>query len=66
MNNHFTLIISDNGKGIPPKIDYKKTKTLGLQLVNMFVHQLKGTIQLNTKKGTTYTITFPNKTEIKK
>ena len=63
MNNHFTLIISDNGKGIPPNINYKKTKTLGLQLVNMFVHQLKGTIELNTKKETTFTITFPNKTE---
>jgi PAS domain S-box-containing protein len=61
MNNHFNLIINDNGTGIPKNINYQKTTTLGLQLVNMFVLQLKGTIKLKNKKGTTFTIIFPNK-----
>jgi PAS domain S-box-containing protein len=61
MNNHFTLIITDNGKGIPKNLDISKTKTLGLQLVNMFVQQLQGQIKLTREKGTTFTITFPNK-----
>ena len=61
MNNHFTLIINDNGQGIPKNLDISKTKTLGLQLVNMFVQQLQGQLTLTREKGTTFTIIFPDK-----
>jgi len=31
-NNYFTLIVSDDGVGIPKNIDFRKVETLGLQL----------------------------------
>lgn len=52
------LVIGDNGRGLPPEIDYRNTESLGLQLVVTLTEQLNGTIDLNTQKGTTYTIIF--------
>jgi len=52
------LVIGDNGVGLPDTIDYRNTESLGLQLVVTLTDQLNGTIELNTKKGTTYTIIF--------
>ena len=57
-DNIYTLIISDNGIGIPEDINFQNTKTLGLKLINMFVKQLKGSIQLDKGKGTKFIITF--------
>lgn len=57
-NNKFTLIISDNGVGIPRDLDFRKTASLGLQLVNILVGQLKASIKLRRKDGTSFTIIF--------
>jgi PAS domain S-box-containing protein len=57
-NNRYKLSICDNGIGFPKNLDFKNTKTLGLQLINMFVKQLKGNIQLDRSNGTKYIITF--------
>jgi len=53
-----TLRVSDNGIGLATGIDFRNTETLGLQLVNLLVEQLNGTIRLSRKAGTTFTITF--------
>jgi PAS domain S-box-containing protein len=52
------LNIGDNGRGLPPNIDYRNTESLGLQLVVTLTDQLSGTIALDLKKGTNYTIIF--------
>lgn len=52
------LMIGDNGVGLPKHIDYRNTESLGLQLVVTLTDQLNGMIDLDTKKGTTYTIIF--------
>jgi PAS domain S-box-containing protein len=52
------LKISDNGIGIPEKINIKKPETLGLVIIKSLTNQIDGTIQINTNPGTTYTITF--------
>lgn len=54
----FTLILSDNGVGFPEDLDFRNTETLGLQLVIMLVKKLKGTIKLDRRAGTKFTITF--------
>lgn len=54
----YTLLVSDNGVGFPPEVDFQSTETLGLQLVNTLVRQLEGSIALDTAGGTKYTITF--------
>ena len=54
----YHLIVADNGIGFPNKLDFRKTKTLGLQLVNDLVRQLHGSIVLSRKAGTSFEIKF--------
>jgi len=54
----YTLIVSDNGVGIPEKIDFENSDTLGLQLVNLLVDQLDGTLELKRDKGTEFVMKF--------
>jgi two-component sensor histidine kinase len=56
--NTITLVICDNGIGIPEQIDFKNTETLGLQLVTALVDQLRGSIEVSRKGGTQYRIVF--------
>ncbi|UBF30623.1 PAS domain S-box protein (plasmid) [Kovacikia minuta CCNUW1] len=55
----FSLIVGDNGIGIPCHINLLCLETLGLQLVQGFVQQLKGTLQVNCQSGTEFYILFP-------
>jgi PAS domain S-box-containing protein len=57
--NQVTLTVSDNGVGFPEQIDFRKSPSLGLTLINSLVEQLGGTIELDRRGGTTFTITFP-------
>jgi two-component sensor histidine kinase len=57
-NLQFTLIVADNGKGIPEEIDFKNTDSLGLQLVNILVEQIDGCIELIRGAGTEFKIGF--------
>ncbi len=52
------LEIADDGKGFPKEINWKDTESLGLQLVVTLAGQIRGDIQMETKKGTTFTIVF--------
>ncbi len=52
------LEIADDGKGFPTEINWKDTESLGLQLVVTLAGQIRGDIQMETKKGTTVTIVF--------
>ena len=54
----FTLIVADNGKGIPENIDFRNTNSLGLQLVNILVEQIEGRIELVREAGTAFKIQF--------
>ncbi|MEH2127617.1 PAS domain S-box protein [Nostoc sp.] len=55
-----TLIIRDNGVGLPENFDSKKTKTLGLTLVQGLVKQLRGKLEIDSQQGTEFKITFTN------
>ncbi len=57
-NEEVKLQIADNGVGIPKEINFKKTETLGLQLVNTLTQQLEGTIELEVDKGTKFKLNF--------
>tara|TARA_Y100000294_G_scaffold177566_1_gene203393 strand:- start:1976 stop:3796 length:1821 start_codon:yes stop_codon:yes gene_type:complete len=53
------LILSDNGAGLPDNIDYRNTKSLGMQLVTSLAEkQLGGKIELNQDRGTEFNIRF--------
>ena len=55
----YTLIVSDNGVGLPPELNWRTPRTLGMRLVRSWAtHQLKGTMDVDTQHGTTFIITF--------
>ncbi|MBF0517198.1 MAG: PAS domain-containing protein [Nitrospirae bacterium] len=53
-----SLIISDNGVGIPKDMDIFNTDSLGMKLVNNLVKQIKGRLELSSGAGTEFKITF--------
>jgi PAS domain S-box-containing protein len=60
-DDKFTLTVGDNGVGLPKGLDFRKTESLGLQLVNTLVDQLEGTIELDRSDGTAFEITFADR-----
>jgi PAS domain S-box-containing protein len=52
------LSVADSGIGFPAEIDFRKTNSLGLQIVNDLVQQLNGSIRLKANGGTTFIIRF--------
>lgn len=57
-DGYLTLIIRDNGVGLPADFDSKKTKTLGTNLVQGLVKQLRGSVDINCRQGTEFKISF--------
>ena len=53
------MFVEDNGIGLPDEVDFFKTQSLGLQLVNALTKQILGTIELSRTEGTRVSITFP-------
>lgn len=56
--NQHKLLISDNGIGFPQDIDFKKAKSMGMVLINTLTEQIDGTVELDNKSGTKFTIMF--------
>ncbi|MBN2078077.1 MAG: PAS domain S-box protein [Spirochaetes bacterium] len=54
----YVLRVCDDGTGLPEGLDFLDTATLGLQLVNALVQQLRGSIRLEDVPGTSYLISF--------
>ncbi|MFN6461050.1 MAG: PAS domain S-box protein [Nostoc sp. DedVER02] len=54
------LIIRDNGIGLPENFDSNKSQTLGITLVQGLVKQLRGKLEIESKQGTQFKITFTN------
>lgn len=63
-DTRYTLVVSDNGVGIPENIDIENPETLGLQLVCILVNQLEGEIKLKRDSGTKFTIMFNNTSDL--
>jgi two-component sensor histidine kinase/HAMP domain-containing protein len=61
-NAKLSLSVSDDGIGIPEKLDFRNTESLGLKLVTALIEQIDGTIELDTKNGTKFNMIF---TELK-
>jgi PAS domain S-box-containing protein len=59
----YALSVSDDGVGLPDGLDFRHTRTLGLELVCGLTRQLGGTIELDQTGGTRFTITFASHSE---
>lgn len=54
----FVLEVNDNGVGFPKDLDFKNTKSLGLQLVKGLTDQIDGSLEMHTNGGTTFRVKF--------
>ena len=63
-NNEFCLIVKDNGVGLPPELDIKRTNSLGLKLVYNLAKQLRGRINFKNLNGTYFEIKFSDKNTV--
>ena len=57
----YCLSVRDNGVGFPRDIDFRTTRSLGLQLIRALVVQLHGRIDMHNHQGTEFRIGFPGK-----
>jgi len=54
-----SLTVCDNGVGLPPELDVRKTESLGLQLVtSLCERQLRGTLEVDRNGGTCFKLRF--------
>ena len=53
------LTVADNGVGLPADLDWKKSNSLGLQLVRMLSHQINGSLEMERSSGTVFRLKFP-------
>jgi PAS domain S-box-containing protein len=53
-----TLTLSDDGVGLPENIKPGVTNSFGMQLLDVFVKQLNGTLEIIREKGTIFQIRF--------
>jgi two-component sensor histidine kinase len=59
----YLLSIADDGVGLPPRLDFIHTGTLGLQLVRMLTDQIGGELRVERSSGTEFAIRFPRNAE---
>lgn len=53
-----TLVIKDNGVGIPEELDITKLDSLGMELISTLTQQIKGKLEMKQDNGTTFILTF--------
>ncbi len=54
-----TLSVRNTGVPFPDDVDIHATTSMGMDLIDAFTTQLRGTLELDRTEGTTFTITFP-------
>jgi two-component sensor histidine kinase len=52
------LGVRDDGVGLPEGLDWRRTPSLGLQLVQMLAAQLNGTVEVRNNAGTEVQVSF--------
>ncbi len=50
--------IADNGVGLPDSFDWENPTSMGIDLIKTLTEQLNGTIEVSSKNGTHYLLTF--------
>ncbi len=54
----YALTVADDGVGLPPGLDYRRTRSLGLQLVCTLARQLSASVVVEQAGGTAFRITL--------
>ena len=54
-----TVIVQDNGSGLPESFDIRTSRGFGLTMVTNLTEQLNGTIQIENSTGSRFVLSFP-------
>ncbi|TVP64240.1 MAG: PAS domain S-box protein [Nodularia sp. (in: Bacteria)] len=57
--NEISLVVRDNGIGLPSNFDFQDTASLGWELIDALSSQLSGDITINSDIGVEFKINFP-------
>jgi len=57
-DKHVTLVVGDDGNGIPESVDLENSTGFGLRLVGMLATQIGGTIRIERGNGTRFVLEF--------
>ena len=60
-DGNVSLVISDNGNGLPEGFDARKPKGLGMKLIRILSKQIKSSLEIDGGDGTTFRFVFPEK-----
>jgi two-component sensor histidine kinase len=58
VGKHVSIVVRDDGVGIPESFNIKTSASFGLELVRMLADQLQGTIRVDRDGGTKWTLEF--------
>ncbi|RQD80444.1 PAS domain S-box protein, partial [Methanosalsum natronophilum] len=58
MEQEYQLVVQDDGTGFPENIDPENSNSLGFRIINLLSKQLFAEIEVDSSKGTSYTITI--------
>jgi two-component sensor histidine kinase len=58
ISSKYELIVKDNGVGLPKDFNITKTNSMGLKIVQMFVSQIHGQLEVNSESGAFFKIIF--------
>jgi PAS domain S-box-containing protein len=53
-----TLLVADDGAGMPDGFDLKESRSLGLKIVDILARQLGGTLHVEKELGTSFALVF--------
>ncbi|MEG3988990.1 PAS domain S-box protein [Microcoleus sp. S28C3] len=57
-DGEINLLVKDNGIGFPQNLDFRKTNSMGFQVVCTLTEQLEGNIELSRQNGTAFHLKF--------
>ncbi len=65
--DEYSVVVADNGKGLPKDLDFHTAKSLGLRIVKELTEsQLKGRLEIKSEKGTEFRIIFQDRNQPKR
>jgi two-component sensor histidine kinase len=53
-----TLVVSDDGVGLPPRFDWRASRSMGLRIIRTLADQLGGSVEIEGADGVTCRIAF--------
>ena len=57
--NQLTLMVRDNGRGMPPDFEVEKADSMGFKIIRSFARKLKAKLLVEAQSGTSITLQIP-------